>query len=292
MCIRDSIYFNRTNKDVEKLSGGKYKTASKEKSQANPINAVLHKKVSWENFFNIDREWKVETYLSYPLTVGIARSTDHYDRSMLKQVFEQNHLNAALFEIIVFFSLIGLSFGSNIDLFNIPAGPYSVTVTDDMGCEAIAQFDLNRPSDIETNLVIDFEADCENGIPSQITTVEVSGGVPSHTIVWSGGLISGDNGETMTTSQNGTYVIDITDSLGCTEQLIFDVNLAEIGSPGFTYDSNSLNLCDSIGVNDIVQFTNTSSGDYINLIWNFGDGTPLVEGVEAPEHIYLSLIHI
>ena len=116
------IYFNRTNKDVEKLSGGKYKTASKVKPQSNPIKAVLHKKVGWENFFNADKEWRVETYLSYSLTIGIARSIDHYDRSMLKQVFEQNHLNAALFEIIVFISIIGLSFGSNIDFFNIPAG--------------------------------------------------------------------------------------------------------------------------------------------------------------------------
>lgn len=116
------VYFNRTNKDVEKLSGGKYKTASKDKVKTNPIKAVLHKKVGWEKFFNTDREWKVETYLSHPLTVGIARSIDHYDKSMLKQVFEQNHLNAALFEIIVFISLVGLSFGSNIDFFNIPAG--------------------------------------------------------------------------------------------------------------------------------------------------------------------------
>jgi hypothetical protein len=116
------VYFNRTNKDVEKLSGGKYKTASKQKGKSNPIKAVLHKKVGWENFFNADKEWKVETYLSYPFNIGIARSIDHYDKSMLKQVLEQNHLNAALFEIIVFISLIGLSFGSNIDLFNIPAG--------------------------------------------------------------------------------------------------------------------------------------------------------------------------
>ena len=116
------VYFNRTNKDVEKLSGGKYKTASKQKMQSNPIKAVLHKKVGWEKFFNTDREWKVETYLSYPFNIGIARSIDHYDKSMLKQVLEQNHLNAALFEIIVFISLIGLSFGSNVDIFNVPAG--------------------------------------------------------------------------------------------------------------------------------------------------------------------------
>ena len=173
------------------------------------------------------------------------------------------------------------------DLNDIPAGNYSVSVTDFMGCEVLDQFDLIRPSDLETNLIIDFTADCENGIPSQITTLEVSGGVPPYNIVWSDGDVSGDIGEIMTTSQNGTYVIDITDSLGCTDQILFDVDLFELGSPGFTYDSNGLMLCDSIGVNDLVQFTNTSTGDYTNLIWNFGDGTPLVEGVENPEHTYL-----
>ena len=172
------------------------------------------------------------------------------------------------------------------DLENIPAGNYSVTVTDFMGCEALAQFELNRPTDIDANLVIDFDADCENGIPSQITTVEITGGVAPYTIGWSDGIISGVNGETMTTSQNGTYIIDITDSLGCVDQVVFDVDLEELGLPGFTFDSNSLNLCESVGINDVVQFTNTSTGDYVNLIWNFGDGTPIVEGVEDPQHTY------
>ena len=94
MIFLNGLYFIGTNKDLEKLSGGKYQTVKKPK--AVPINAVLHKKVAWENFFNADREWRVETYLSNPLRVGIARSIDHYDQSMLKQVFEQNHLNAAL----------------------------------------------------------------------------------------------------------------------------------------------------------------------------------------------------
>ncbi|MBL56667.1 MAG: hypothetical protein CMP61_05720 [Flavobacteriales bacterium] len=120
MIFLNGLYFIGTNKDLEKLSGGKYQTVKKPKAVT--INAVLHKKVAWENFFNADREWRVETYLSNPLRVGIARSIDHYDQSMLKQVFEQNHLNAALFEIIVFISLIGLSFGSSIPYFTIPAG--------------------------------------------------------------------------------------------------------------------------------------------------------------------------
>ena len=70
---------------------------------------------------------------------------------------------------------------------------------------------LTKCNHIETNLIIDFEADCEIGIPSQITTVDVTGGVSPYTIIWSDGIISGDDDETMTTSQNGTYVVDITD---------------------------------------------------------------------------------
>ena len=173
------------------------------------------------------------------------------------------------------------------DLNDIPAGNYSVSVIDFMGCEVLDQFELSRPTEIEANLSIDFIADCENNIPSQITTVEIVGGVPPYDIVWSDGIISGAQGEIMTTTQNGTYVIDITDSLGCSDQIIFDVDLFELGDPGFTFDSNGLTSCDLIGVNDSVQFTNTSTGDYTNLIWNFGDGTPIVEGVESPEHTYL-----
>lgn len=110
-------YFRKTNKDISKLSKGKYKAETD-----NPIRAVLHKKVKWDNFFNPDREWNIETYLSHPNKIAIARSTDHYDKDMLRQVFEQNHLNAALFEIIVFVSIICLSFGSEIKYFTIPAG--------------------------------------------------------------------------------------------------------------------------------------------------------------------------
>ncbi|MBC8301062.1 MAG: gliding motility-associated C-terminal domain-containing protein, partial [Pelagibacterales bacterium] len=172
------------------------------------------------------------------------------------------------------------------DLFNIPAGSYSVTVTDFMECEAITQFDLYRPSDIESELEIEFIADCENAIPYQISTVVVSGGVPPYNITWSDGEVSGENNEIMTTSQNGTVIVDIVDSLGCADQIIFDVDLFEIGEPGFEYTSNGLTECETIGVGDEIFFTNTSTGDYTNLIWSFGDPSFPVEGEENPTHIY------
>ena len=173
------------------------------------------------------------------------------------------------------------------DLFNIPAGIYSVTVTDFMECEALTQFELYRPSVyIESELEIEFMADCENAIPYQISTLVVSGGVPPYTITWSDGEVSGDNNEIMTTSQNGTVIVDIVDSLGCADQIIFDIDLFEIGEPGFEYTSSGLTECETIGVGDEIFFTNTSTGDYTNLIWSFDDPSFPVEGEENPTHIY------
>jgi hypothetical protein len=108
-------YFINTNKDFIKMFGANDKKEI-------PIGAVLHKRVKVDFFFSKDREWNVETYLSSFNKVSIARSIDHYDSQMLKQVFKQNHFNAALFEIAAIISVILLSFGSNIDYFNIPAG--------------------------------------------------------------------------------------------------------------------------------------------------------------------------
>ena len=53
------FYFLKTNKDLDKLSGGKYKP-----EKENPIKVAFHKKINWENFFNPGRAWRIETYLS------------------------------------------------------------------------------------------------------------------------------------------------------------------------------------------------------------------------------------
>lgn len=132
-------YFSSTNKDIKKMFG--VDTAveqdhdSEEKDEDDidlypdptekakkPIKDVLHKKVDWDKFINIEREWNISTYLSNPFKIRLARNIDHYDNTMLRQVFQQNHLNAALFEIIVFASIILLSFLSSFKLFIIPAG--------------------------------------------------------------------------------------------------------------------------------------------------------------------------
>ena len=172
------------------------------------------------------------------------------------------------------------------DLFNISPGNYSVSVVDSRDCEIVEDFTIDRQEDIITSLDITFEADCENDIPYQITTIDIEGGVAPYQIIWSSGEISGDNNETMTSSQNGTVLVDVFDSLGCQTQVIFDIDLFSLGSPGFSYSSPGLIECETLGVGDVIQFNNTSTGDYISVDWNFGDNGLTIINQENPTHIY------
>ena len=172
------------------------------------------------------------------------------------------------------------------DLTNIPPGNYAVTITDFNGCSVINEFTLDRPEEITTEFIISFSSDCENHIAFQTTTAVVQGGIAPYDISWSNGTVTGDDGEIMTTSQNGTYLVDITDSLGCSAQFVLDVNLEELGYPDFSYDSFTLSNCDILSVDDPIQFNNLSSGDYISVDWAFNDGSIPLINVENPIHTF------
>jgi len=68
-----------------------------------------------------DKEWRVHTYLSFPFNTRLVRSTDHYKDYMLQSVFKQNHINAAVMELIVFVVFIALGLFREFDYFQIPA---------------------------------------------------------------------------------------------------------------------------------------------------------------------------
>ena len=91
------------------------------RSEANPVQGMLHKKEKWYNVFNEDREWDVETYLSSFNKISLARTSQHYSRDMLKKVFAQNHVNASLFEIIVIISIFILGYFRENPVFEIPS---------------------------------------------------------------------------------------------------------------------------------------------------------------------------
>lgn len=102
-------YFLVTNKDVYKLFGVEHSdlsTRSLDEKKRNPNR----------------KTWRVDTYIDFPSGIKIVRDTRHYKRYMLESVFKQNHVNAAVVEIVVFVTFITLGLFRNYPFFRIPAG--------------------------------------------------------------------------------------------------------------------------------------------------------------------------
>lgn len=159
------------------------------------------------------------------------------------------------------------------DLANIPAGNYLVTVTDANGCTKQAQYSINRPPPIVTGVVTKTDYDCDTKYVKQTFVADVSGGVPPYQLVWSSGTVSGANNEMMNTNQNGTVILYVTDALGCQSNYTFNVDVPKLGTPSFDASSQAFSTYGIYSINDPIQFTNTATGDFISVAWDFGNGT-------------------
>ncbi len=106
-------YFLITNKDIYKLFG----VDDSEKETATPRQSIKRRKSKTNS-----RHWRVETYLTIPLKTNLVRDTSHYKPHMLQSVLKQNHINAAVVELLIFLTFIGLGVFRDFQLFRIPAG--------------------------------------------------------------------------------------------------------------------------------------------------------------------------
>jgi hypothetical protein len=102
-------YFMVTNKDIYKLFG--VENADTSTKILKPLSGVQRK-----------NSWRVDTYLTFPVKLKLVRDVRHYKRYMLERVFRQNHVNAAVIEIIVFIIFILLGLFRDYSFFRIPAG--------------------------------------------------------------------------------------------------------------------------------------------------------------------------
>ena len=172
------------------------------------------------------------------------------------------------------------------DLVNIPAGNYLVTVKDANGCSKLAQYSINRPPPIVTSVETKTDFNCDTKYVKQTFVAKVTGGVPPYQMVWSSGTVSGPNNEFMNTSQNGTVILYATDAIGCKSSYTFNVDIPTLGTPSYTAGSYAYSTYGTYSINDPIQFTNTATGDYISMIWDFGDGS--VSTDLNPVHTYIN----
>ena len=169
------------------------------------------------------------------------------------------------------------------DITGIGANNYSVIVTDSKGCKIEKSFVIKRPLELNIDLDTSLRIVCETREVYQVNKVSISGGVFPYTIKWSDGDVLG-NGDTMETENEGQYQVVITDNLGCSKTVLFDVVLPKIGFPDFDYDSFYLQTFNALTFNDAITFTNLSTENFLSIEWDFGDGTSSKEN--NPTHTY------
>ena len=178
---------------------------------------------------------------------------------------------------------------------NISAGTYTIDVDDANNCSTNTNSNdvvLTRPPVIEAQITSTVIADCDNNTMIQTNYVFVTGGSPPYEFSWSGGdFCDPINPQCMETTESGTYTAFIHDqesiANGCPPiEVDIIVDLPEIGDALFSYTSPNNSFCDLASYNELITFSNESTGDVVSFSWDFGDGSPVVVGEMNPTHLF------
>ena len=112
------------------------------------------------------------------------------------------------------------------DLFNLPAGFYDVTVTDDNGCTAVAGLTLANPNPLVLS-VNSMDATCSGTMDGQATAVP-NGGTIAGDYMYEWSTTPVQNIANITNLDIGKYYITVTDDNGCTVTDSADISAATI----------------------------------------------------------------
>lgn len=133
------------------------------------------------------------------------------------------------------------STGDTVDTLDfLVAGTYTVTVTDSTGCDKFVQLTLAEPAEIQTGFVVNRALD---SMPTGSIQVNVVGGVPPYTYVWS----HGDSTNPADSLVPGTYDLTVYDATGCftletiTVQNDTSIGIEELNSVQFSVYPNPSN---------------------------------------------------
>ena len=100
--------------------------------------------------------------------------------------------------------------------FNLAAGQYQVTVTDDAGCETINQLTMTEGAPLELTTIVAAEAPCD-GSPGGVGQVQATGGSGApYTFEWTG-VPFNPNSQTVPGLTIGTYIVEVTDNELCSD---------------------------------------------------------------------------
>jgi len=160
--------------------------------------------------------------------------------------------------------------GSTQTIQNLPAGTYSVTVTDAYGCSAAKSTTLVYQSNLQISLTPTHPT-CANNSNGAITST-VTGGVAPLSYAWS-------NGASTPNLQNvaaGSYSLTVTDGLGCTKSASTTLN----APPAFDVTTSITNATYCGATNGSVTANPSGAGPF-TYAWSNGGNTQTISSLGA-----------
>lgn len=114
ICFLTLTYFFSTNHDIFKILG-------LAKNDGILAFEELPEEYKDELRSANTKAWRVDTYFFSLSKIRLTRGVEHYKEDVIAKVFKQNHLNSAVFELVVFTEFLVLGFFSDFKYFKIPA---------------------------------------------------------------------------------------------------------------------------------------------------------------------------
>jgi hypothetical protein len=121
---------------------------------------------------------------------------------------------------------VGVGFSLFDDLYFVPAGTYTITVTDGSGCSLTASYTVTEPAPISITATT-VNVSCHGGSNGSINST-VAGGTAPYTYRWSNGSTLADPIRLAA----GTYSVVVTDANGCTATASYTITQPSILTGG------------------------------------------------------------
>lgn len=173
------------------------------------------------------------------------------------------------------FSYLWSNSSTTQDISNIPAGIYTVTVTDNNGCTAIKTATVSQPAAALNDTPTTTSSTC--GASNGTATAIPSGGTSPYTYLWSNGFTTAS----ITNLSPGSYTITVTDFNSCSVISVALVN--SIGGATITTDSIVNVKC--FGQNNGAIYI-TPTGGTAPYTYNWSNGPNTQDNINIPAGSY------
>ncbi len=173
---------------------------------------------------------------------------------------------------------------TNEDLINIPAGVYTITVTDANGCTAFSGSTISEPVELLVNISI-TDPSCF-GFSDGSVVLDITGGVQPYYFNWGNQneILLNNPSETIDSIITGEYFIRVTDDNGCVyEELIF----VDEPSP-FEFEASVQDVTCFEGADGEINLTLSGGTTPYNVGWSNGMTGEDIQGLTSDTYNFLA----